>query len=80
MLYHHLAQPRGKFGRRLLQFLIWANAPMNRLTITCLKPTRRDQVRQIEALFTNAGFSHIQTIARRSLRNGAFYCTQGFAS
>jgi ubiquinone/menaquinone biosynthesis C-methylase UbiE len=37
-------------------------------------------VTQIETLFLEAGFGSIQTTSARSLRNGSFYCSYGFAS
>lgn len=46
-LYRQLGHPTGRFGRSLLHFLNWANAPMNRLTLTCLQPTAKDRVLEI---------------------------------
>ena len=37
-------------------------------------------VPQIETLFSESGFNNIQTTSARSIRNGSFYCTHGFAS
>jgi ubiquinone/menaquinone biosynthesis C-methylase UbiE len=37
-------------------------------------------VDQIETLFSECGFNNIQTTSARSLRNGSFYCSYGFAS
>lgn len=46
-LYQQLGHPTGQFGRSILHFLNWANAPMNRLTLACLNPTDKDRVLEI---------------------------------
>lgn len=46
-LFQQLGRPTGQFGRTLLRFLNWANAPMNRLTLACLKPTEQDHLLEI---------------------------------
>lgn len=46
-LYQQLGHPTGRFGQTLLQFLNWANAPMNSLALSCLKPTAHDHLLEI---------------------------------
>ena len=46
-LFQQLSHPTGQFGRTLLRFLNWANAPMNRLALACLNPSEQDNLLEI---------------------------------